>query len=54
MAGHEGLTEYEEYLQHKWALAEMSRVLHALRVLLSGTIFHLTGWQPSPGLVKTG
>lgn len=25
--------------------------IHALRVLLSGTIFHLTGWQPSPGIL---
>jgi SAM-dependent methyltransferase len=25
--------------------------VHALRVLLSGTIFHVTGWQPSPGIL---
>ena len=26
--------------------------IHALRVLLSGTIFHLTGWQPcAPGIL---
>ncbi|MDQ3420450.1 MAG: class I SAM-dependent methyltransferase [Acidobacteriota bacterium] len=72
------------YTDNRTALAEMSRVLrpggvlllkthhpryytrkfvdgirkrsprfsiHALRVLLSGTILHLTGWQPSPGLL---
>jgi SAM-dependent methyltransferase len=25
--------------------------IHALRVLLSGTLYHLTGWQPSGGLL---
>ena len=25
--------------------------IHALRVLVSGTIFHVTGWQPSPGIL---
>jgi SAM-dependent methyltransferase len=25
--------------------------IHALRVLISGSIFHLTGWQPPPGIL---
>ena len=48
-------THHPRYYTRKFADGIRKRSplfsIHALRVLLSGTIFHLTGWQPSPGVL---